>query len=371
MTSLNESQLYQLIQSVQVDDPVIKDLFREFVKRMQVIHNELFPGEGTSGTQDDIPDTTDVGDVASFTYTLLQLGIKFEWDRPSNAVLFEIRKGTSWADSSRQLVTSTLSAVLDGQPVGTHTYLIKGQAIDGSQSENATVLNVVIPALGTIIVSGTVIDNFVLLSWTIPASSFRIDYYILTKDGIEIGRSTGTFIPVFENTSGVYQYGVQAVDIFENVSAVATKDLTVFQPADYVLESLETDDLTGTRTNVLRDAELPSLFACVDLTETWADYAANGHATLQDEIDAGLPYWLQPTLASGEYEKIFDYGAVFDGVIVSIDYNYNMINPTVTVDTYLSTSIDNVTYGSEVLGTTVYAPSLRYLKVRIEFNALN
>lgn len=371
MTSLNESQLYSLIQSVQIADPVLKDLLREFVKRQQIVYAELFPAGTLTSDQTNVPETTEVGDVTVFTYTLLPLGIKFEWERPTNAVLFEIRKGSSWDTASRQLVTSTLSAVLDGQPSGTHKYFIKGQALDGSQSENETSVDVIIPALGTIIVSGTVVDNFVLLTWTIPTSAFRIDYYILTKDGNEIGRSTGTFIPIFENTSGVYQYGVQAVDIIGNMSAIATKDFTVFQPADYVLEAIETDSLDGTRTNVLLDSALPSLLACVDLTETWADYAANGHATLQDEIDAGLPYWLQPTLASGEYEKIFDYGAVFDSVIVSFDYNYNVINPAMTVDVYMSTSIDGITYTAETLGTSIFATSLRYLKVRIEFTALN
>lgn len=371
MTSLNESQLYQMIQSVQIDDPVLKDLFREFVRRYQVLFLEVFPPDANVGLQDDIPDTTEVGDVSVFTYTLLPLGIKLEWDRPTNATLFEIRKGSSWESASRQLVTSTLSAVLDGQPVGSHIYLIKGQAVDGSQSEVPAIREVIVPALGDIFVNGSVIDNFVMLSWTVPTSAFRIDYYIITKDGNEIGRSTGTFAPVFENTSGTYQYGVQAVDIFGNMSAIATKDFEVSQPADYVLEAIETDDLTGTRTNVLRDSELPSLFACIDLTETLSDYAANGFATLQDEIDAGLPYWLQPTLASGEYEKIFDYGAVFDGVNVSIDFNYNEIVPTVTVDTYMSTSVDGVTYTSEVLSRSIHAPSLRYLKVRFEFTALN
>ncbi len=371
MTSLNESQLYQLIQSVQLTDPVLKDLLREFVKRQQVVYAELFPSDSVVADQENIPGTTVVGEVTGFTYTLLPLGIKFEWDRPSNGVLFEIRKGSTWESSSRQLVTSTESAVLDGQTIGTHRYWIKAQALDGSQSENGTFLDVVIPEIGSIIISGSVIDNFVLLSWTIPTSAFRIDYYILTKDGDEFGRSTGTFTPVFENTSGVYQYGVQAVDIFGNLSAVATRDFTVFQPADYVLEAVESDDLSGTRTNVLLDSALPSLLACIDLTETWADYTANGYSTLQDEIDDGLPYWLQPTLANGEYEQIFDYGAVFDGVIVSFDYNYNVINPTVNVDVYLSTSIDGVTYTAETLGVTLYAISLRYLKVRIEFTALN
>lgn len=371
MTSLNESQLYQMIQSVQIDDPVLKDLFREFVRRYQILFLEVFPPNAVGLDQSNLPQTTLVGDVTVFTYTLLPLGIKFEWERPSNAVLFEIRRGTSWESSSRQLVTSTLSAVLDGQLVGTYTYFIKGQAVDGSQSVNATSLEVVIPPIGTIIVSGSVIDNFVMLSWSVPSSAFRIDYYIITKDGNEIGRSTGTFIPVFENTSGTYQYGVQAVDIVGNVSAIATKDFDVSQPADYVLEAIETDDLSGARTNVLLDSELPSLFACIDLTETWSDYMANGFDSLQDEIDAGLPYWLQPTLANGEYEKIFDYGTVFNAVNVSFDFNYNEIVPIVDVDVYMSTSVDGITYTSEVLARSIHAPSLRYLKVRIEFTALN
>lgn len=371
--NLNESQLFSMIQQLKVEDPILKDLLRQFVSRFQDTYSVVFPPETAAPEQEDAEGTSNPpADITSFTYTLLPLGIKFEWNKPSSdIILFEIRKGNTWDTASRQLVTSTLSAVLDGQTIGTHKYWIKGQKIDGTYSANALSVDVLIPAIGPILINGSVIDNFVLLSWSAPTSAFQLQYYRIYRDGSVIGTTSGTLMPVFENTSGTYQYGIQAVDIIGNESTISTKDFIVNQPPDYVLEDLETDNLNGTHTNTLRDPELPSLFACVDLTETWLDYAANGYATLQDEIDAGLPYWLQPTLATGEYETVIDYGAVFDGVICNIDWNYNPIVPTMQVECFLSTSLDNVTFTAESNTVSLFSTSMRYLKIRLVFTALN
>lgn len=367
----NDSALYSLVNSLKPTDPVLKDLFRKIISQIQILNAETF--ESSTVTEIDSGESSVVvPSPTTFTYTLIPLGIKFEWDRPnSNAILFEIRRGSSWDSGSRELVTSTTSAVLDGQSVGTHTYWIRGQGIDGTYSDEVLSTNVIIPAIGSIVLQGEVIDNFVLLSWNVPTSPFRIDYYVITRGSTEVGRQTGTFHTVFENVGGTYQYGIKAVDIFGNESVVTTKDITLNSPADYVLEAIESSSLSGTRTNVALNPDGPSLIANIDETETWSDWASNGYSTFQDEIDAGFPYWLQPTQSAGEYEEVFDYGAVFDAVIVNVDWNYIQHVPTMQVECYLSTSLDNVTYSAETLSTSVYATSLRYLKLRLVFTALN
>ncbi len=368
----NDSVLYSMVQGLKIEDPVLKDLFRKVITQIQILNAEVFESSSVTSLTPVTGVTSVVAAPTNFTYTLIPAGIKFEWTSPdSSAVFFEIRRGASWTLGSRQLITLTTSAILEGQLVGSYTYWIKSQSIDGVYSEDANSVIVVVPPIGTTSISGSVIDNFVLLYWTIPTSAFRIDYYIITKGGVEIGRQTGTFIPVFENAGGTYTYGVQAVDIFGNVSTLVTKDFQVSQPPDYVLEALESSSLLGTRTNVIRDATLPSIYANINEAETWSAYAANSYVTFQDEIDAGYPYYLQPTLATGQYLETIDYGAVFDGVIVTIDWNYNEIVPSMAVATFLSTSVDNVTFTAESSGVTVYAASLRYVKIRITFTALN
>lgn len=371
MTQLNESQLFELIQSIQLDDPVLQDLLREFVKRFQIINLELFePAERP--VIEDIIDEITVPNVQIFTYTLVPLGIKFVWERPSaDAVSFEIRKGDTWETASRQIVTTTLSAILDGQAIGTHKYWIRAFGMDGTPSESATPLDVVIPPLGEIALSGYVVDNFVMLQWTKPTSSFQLDYYIITKNGVQIGEQQGTFTTVFEDTGGTYTYGVRAVDIFGNISNDATLDLLVSQPADYVLYDIYTDDFSGTKVNVYRDPTLPSIFASLLLNETWQQYADNGFATMQDEIVAGLPYWLQPTATSGSYERVVDFGTVLEGIICNVTWAYHEIVPFTKVKCLMSTSLDSVTYTTPIETKTLFLPQFRYVKLRFEFASLN
>ena len=371
MTQLNESQLYGLIQGLQLEDPILKDLLREFVKRFQVVNLELFPPEERPQDIEDIIEDITIGDVQNFRYSLVPLGIKFEWDRPENAFVFEIRKGDVWETASRQLVTTTLSAVLNGQLVGTHKYWIRGFGLDGTPSANATPLDVVIPPLGEVGLLGEVVDNFILLQWTKPTSAFQLDYYIVSKDGTQIGEQDGTFVTLFEDTGGTYTYSVRAVDIFGNVSNDATIDLLVSQPADYVLYDIYTDDFSGTKYNVYRDPTLPSIFASLDLTETWQQYADNGWATMQDEIDDNLPYWLQPTADSGWYERIVDFGTILEAIICNVSWAYHEIVPFTSVRCYMSSSLDGVTYTAPLETKSLFMPEFRFVKVRFEFFALN
>jgi hypothetical protein len=372
VTQLNESQLFELIQSVQLEDPVLKDLLREFVKRFQVVSLELFEPEERPEIEDIVEEIT-VPNVEIFTYRLVPLGIRFEWERPSaDAFSFEIRKGVDWETGSRQIVTTTLSAILEGQAVGDHMYWIRAFGLDGTPSESATPLLVTIPPLGEVDLDGYVVDNFVMLQWTNPTSAFQIEYYIVSKNGTQVGEQQGTFITLFEDTGGTYTYSVRAVDIFGNVSNDATLDLLVSQPADYVLYDIYTDDFTGTKVNVYRDATLPSIFASLNLNETWQQYADNGYATMQDEINDGLPYWLQPTSPGvGSYERVADFGTILEGIICNVSWAYHEIVPFTQVKCFLSTSLDGIAYTAPVETKSLFLPQFRYVKVRFEFLALN
>lgn len=368
---MNETLLYSLLQGIQRTDPRIHDLLKQLITEIQVINAEVFPPETIVDSEQGDTETT-VADLLSFTYTLILDGIKFEWTRPDGVSFFEIRYGADWDTGSRVLVTSTLSAVLEGKAPGSHFYHIKGIDSNGLYSLNPLSLEVVIPELGNITVSGQVIDNSILLTWQAPTSSFRIDYYIIRRDAAEVGRQSGTFAAFSEITGGTYDYSVQAVDIYGNTSLEATVELVVAQPPDYILEDIATSILDGTRTNVALESGTPSLIANVDDTVTWENhFLNNGWNTIQDQINAGFPYYLQPTLTTGEYEEVFDYGAVFDNVIANVDWNFNQIVPTMQVVSYLSTSLDDITYTAETSGKQIFASSLRYVKVRIVFTALN
>ena len=373
MTQLNETQLYSLIQSVKIDDPVLKDLLREFVKRQQVVYNEIFEEVVEAPPQELIPLLEPVLDVLIFNYELRPQGIYLTWEQPSlNAILYEIRVGESWENSSRVLISSTLSAIVPGRATNaTHKFWIKAQALDGRQSLNAKELDVLIPAISTPVLTGSVIDNFALVYWEPVTSSFQLDYYDIYKNGVFFARSYTTFLSIPELESGNYTYCVTAVDIFANRSAQGCKVFAISQPPDYDLVAIETDELNGWRIRVYRDPEMPSLFAVVDIEETWGDYAANGWATMQDEIDDNYPYWLQPTISDGEYGTEFDYGAVYNDIVVTIDWNQIQIVPEVTVQCFIQTSIDGITWTAEIETTSMFVVAMRYLRLRLYFRSEN
>ena len=372
MTQLNESQLFELIQSVQLEDPVLKDLLREFVKRFQVVALELFEPEVRPEEIEDIIEEITIPDVQNFRYRLVPLGIRFDWDRPSfDAFSYEIRLGATWEAGSRQLVTTTLSAILEGKPVGNHQYWIRAFGLDGTPSANATPLLVTVPPLGEVALSGYVVDNFVLLQWTNPTSAFQIEYFIVSRNGTQVGEQQGTFITLFEDKGGTYTYGVRAVDIFGNVSNDATLDLIVSQPADYVLYDTYTDDFSGVRVNTYRDVTLPSLFASLLLNETWQQYADNGYPTMQDEINNGMPYWLQPTATNGSYERTVDFGIVLEAIICNVSWAYHEIVPSTTVKCMLASSVDGIAYSAFIQTTNLFISQFRYIKIRFEFTAVN
>jgi hypothetical protein len=364
---LNDTQIYMLLQGLQHENPRLHDLLRALVQELQIMNAELFPPETATAEEEDEAVTEPPDDVVGFTYTLIPQGIQLSWDRANHAAFAEIREGIDWATSVLVLLTGSLSAVLPPRLVGTYNLLIKGVSVSNEYSVNATPLEILIPPMGNLTVSGNVIDNNVLLSWTIPTSAFAIDHYEVFRDGVSIGEQRGTFAVVFEQTAGSYEYSVIAVDIAGNQSAPSAITLAVSQPPDYLLEAMETSVLDGTRTDMYLD-ELPSLIGPVSLAETWEEhFDNNGWNSPQDQIDAGYPLYAQPGTTSGEYEEIFDYGAVFDSIIINLEWSFEQIAGNVTVVSYISTSTDGVNFSPEVAGKTIFAASVRYVKVRIEF----
>lgn len=98
-----------------------------------------------------------------------------------------------------------------------------------------------------------------------------------------------------------------------------------------------------------------------------AHFTDNGWTTIQDQIDAGYPLYLQPAPLVGTYEKIFDFGAVFDNIIINLSWNSNQIAGSTTIGTTIATSTDDVTYTTPVSGRSLFSASARYVKVKVTF----
>jgi hypothetical protein len=199
-----------------------------------------------SGTTGLIP-----ADVSGFTATLNTTNVTLSWNSQGAGFSYEIRQGTVWDTAS--YVTTTLAnvAVLDPLLIGSYHYLIKAINTLGNYSDNASALSFTIPTIGSISLSTSVIDNQVLFSWNIPTSTFLIDHYVIYRNGVSIGHAFGSFFVYIENTGGIYNYGVQAIDIAGNTTPIVTVATNVNDPANYVKQTEVIDNLNGTRTNIL------------------------------------------------------------------------------------------------------------------------
>lgn len=360
---INRSRLLNLISGINAKDPKLFEVLRELIITQEAQQNLL-------ETQDRLTELeTEVlpPNVTGFTYVLTRLNVILNWNAVAN--FYEIRQGTDWNTANRILTTATTQAVFNPLLVGTTSYLIKSISISGVYSANAARVDVIIPPIGTPTPSAQVIDNNVLLRWNEPITTFDILHYKVDRNGTDIGVIRGTFIALFEIAGGTFTYGIKAVDIAGNESARGTIIATVTSPADYELSGTLTDDFTGgTKDNCVKDGSW--LIAPVDDAETWTThYTDQSFDQIQDFINAAYSVWVEPSESTGSYEKIFDFGAIFTDTLVSVLFNSLAIDGTVAVVVKIAVSDDNITYSSFVTATSIFAASVRYVKVRFEFTA--
>jgi hypothetical protein len=368
----NANAVLSLLQDLKSKDPRLYDALVMLVKDVEAANNILFPPIIIPPGQTTAPQV--VPDVVNFQYELRLDNVRLFWTAPSSTILrYIIKQGSTWATANTIVTTDTLQIVIEPLLVGTTQFLIKAVGEDGTESVNATLLDVIVPPLGIITISSRVIDNNVLLTWTEPTSSFRIAKYQVSEGVDVVGTINGTFVAIFESVSGTYTYRIKAIDIAGNESAEASIDVTVAQPPDYELQANFLSDLDGTPVRVTRFASGPRLLCCTRV-ETWAQHFSDrGWNNIQDQLNAGYPLYIHPSEADGTYTEIIDYGLVISSTVATPTYNTELVYPTgVNIVLELSYSIDNITYSTPVpVTTSLFITSIRYLKVEVYFTAID
>lgn len=257
----NESSVKNLLNGVEFDDPRMYTLLDQLIQDFYNLQNQVNPpvSNRVFGTTGVIigPDTVD-----AFTAFLYVNNLKLAWLQIPGVVTYEIRylfgtfDATAWDDANIILQTSTSSADINPLTVpliyGDHTFLIKAQDSSGNFTPNASVVVVNIPQIPSPVITPTLITNFVLLNWSVPASVFLIDHYNIYKNGILVGTATGTFQSFFEAIGGEYTYVVEPVDIVGNVGTPsAGNTLSVSNPVDFTLHDILSSTFTGVKINTL------------------------------------------------------------------------------------------------------------------------
>lgn len=354
---------------------ILKDILRDFNNDVIRINEELettvkrvsspIVGEAI-GTSPAPPNLT----------ALVQpLSILLNWTLPEpHAHTYEVRRSLvlDWDTASFITKTASTTVTLPPLKIGTYYFLVKSIDIGGNYSLDYTFTSVVIISPGAPAVTSTVIDNNVLLYWTIPTTSHQVDYFNLYRNGNKFGVSRGTFTPIFETIAGTYTYGVEAVDVAGNVGSIGNVTTLVNAPPDFELEDQRLSDLNGARHNVIRLSKIPSLLACTNIVNTWQEhFASRSWNTIQDQINAGYPIYSQPTEILGWYEEIIDYFTEIQNTIITINYQLIEHVPSVAMVISLAYSLDNVTFSPLVPGNSQFIPNFRYLKMRLDFTASN
>lgn len=307
--------------------------------------------------------------VTDFTVRTTSRNVILEW-LPTGAdfVYYEIRKGINWDSADRIIVTSERRAILDPVLVGNHTYLLKTLSVNDVYSNDTASASITIPPIDTFTIAPQTIDQNVLLYWSAPSSTFDIDHYIITKNSIEVGRVSATFIGLVELVGNLYRYGVVAVDIAGNESPASFVEVAVSGPKDFVLQSEFDANLNGTKVNAFKIVSKNLLLLPVKLTETWRQHAVNnGWTKPSQQVAADYPYYAEPGNTTASYKETFDMGAIYPASIISTSWNANILDGSFNIGVSTRVSDNGVTWSSAQVGVNIFVESVRYIETTMTF----
>ncbi|CAB4180532.1 Tip attachment protein J [uncultured Caudovirales phage] len=297
------------------------------------------------------------------------------WSAPSATlpiVEYEIRYGASgstWAanaSTSNKIKATRLE--VKAQWLGDRVYFVA--AIDANGNLGAVgQVTMTVTAPGQPYVTSQVVDNNVLLYWTLPTSTLPIIEYEVRRGatwagGTVIGTKAGLFTSVFEVVSGSYTYWLAGKDSAGNYGTPGSVATSVTQPPDYVLKADYDSTFSGTLSNAL--FEQGTVLMPVEVGRTWAQhFTDNGWTTIAGQTGAGYPLYIQPNVASGYYQENIDYGTILPGTKVSVSYNTTAISGSPTISCRISLSPDNSAWTDYDGVTSVFGVGFRYIRVRI------
>ena len=220
-------------------------------------------------------------------------------------------------------------------------------------------------------VTTQVIDNNVLLYWTDATQSLPVSTYQIAKGATlasaeVIGTKSGLFTTVFETVAGTYTYWITGIDAAGNLGSPGSITASVNAPPDYVLHSDVFSSFGGTLSNAVLD-ETQIVFP-VNTTATWAQhFTGNQWNSPADQINAGFPIYAQPTLPSGYYEEVIDYGALLAATNVTVTPTLQTLagSPTTAITISCSNAGASGPWTDYPNVSQVYLTNFRWLKVRL------
>ncbi len=262
------------------------------------------------------------------------------------------------------------SVTIPANWIGNRTFTIKTVDIHNNKSSGYSEVIAKIAPSSPYAVKTQVIDNTVMLYWTLPTrTSLPIDHTLIKKGAtwetaVNVGEKKGDFTTINENSGGEFTYWLAAVDTENIESAPVSITAVVGEPPGFIFYAKFDSTFTGTKSSAAYDGSVLAL--PVNTTETFEQhFTTRSWNTPQDQITAGYPIFIQPTATSGYYEEVFDFGQTLASSRVLLTYTGNVIAGNPTIIPKISLSLDNSTYMDYNGLTDVFGLNFRYVKVRL------
>jgi len=370
-TSQRQTILNSLLTSGAIDDPVLLSILQELTDELSRVATIIDPAPTVVTKPPDAGSSGKPSIPTDFRYTLTELNVILAWTLTSSEyTFFELRKGTIWNTADKLLVTNNASVILNPLLYGTHTYLLKALSTLGVYSDELLSLEINIPIIGAVSITPIVAANAVTLSWTTPATTWKIDYYKVIKDGFQIALASGTFFAVSEEASGTHIYGIIPVDIAGNEGPQSTVSVVTTGITDYVFYAKLKSNLNGIAINGYKADN--ALYFCVNASWTYEEHFINYvWDSPQAQVNAGYAPWLSPFATDGSYEETFDFGQTIQSTVVSVNWLYQLIYGNFTFGWQIQTSPDGTNWSPIQTVPSFYATQVRYVKVKMLFTGEN
>lgn len=286
----------------------------------------------TAGNQSSIEDSISITIEAPHTVSVDNV-----FDKKSVIVSWNATEGSlpiseyiiSYEDENQVLYnvgrynTTSLSNIVEWPE---RTYIVKAVDIAGFESLESSRQIVISPPTITS-TRADVVDNNVLLYWTVSPGSLPSESINLKSGGINIGNKSGTFTVLFESLGGTYTYTLTPIDTAGNSGTPIDLSVLVNQPPDYVLKADFYSEFDGEKDNAFilgrnfwqsgfQPSEVEE-FVVVDGTISITNYQ-------QDYVDAGD----QPENSTGIDQNSQSALVVNSATIEGIEYDMNVEYPT-------------------------------------------
>lgn len=260
--------------------------------------------------------------------------------------------GTAAALYIRKVESNSTSITLAADWLGSKTFVVRTvNTLGWKSSGTSRSITKALPS-APVNFSSQVVDNTVLLYWTLPpVTSLPINIARIKKGTTwetaeVIGDKSGSFTTITEFQGGTYTYWIALVDTDDNESTPISLTTTVNSPPDYIFNAQYSSIFDGSLINAKIDDTTGKIILPVNLTETFEQHFTTNVSPgdwqgPSAQVSAGFPVYIQPGLFSGFYEEFFDYGTTLGASQITLSLNGNVVVGTPKLTTTISTGTES------------------------------